>query len=133
MLSKRDREIRDLIPSFRIRRYETAEDLTQAAYGGETSMYNGPFLWPRDRLLQRLKKMGFWGLVRHQPGPPTLHWWHDGKRPYRTLLTFFAHELGHIVDEDADREVRADQYAAVAIKAHNLARYHARKSGRVGR
>lgn len=47
-------------------------------------------------MVETFKKEGFWGYSNAKT--ETIHYWTDGRRSFRTLLAFFGHEMGHLVE-----------------------------------
>lgn len=71
----------------------------------------------------QIENVGYWGFAIFDANE--IHYWAKNNVPKRDLIFFFAHELGHIVGtadkDDWQEELRADSYAAVALKTLELA------------
>ncbi len=109
--------IEDLVcPFFQIKRREIAFGTLP---GCDTDGNRTEF--PIRQIVDVIKKTGIWG---YTDDIGCIHYWHDNAS-FHSILEFFAHEIAHHTgtpDEDTiAEEMRADEYAKVAVTAYAFA------------
>lgn len=70
-----------------------------------------------------LKSNGFYGFSERKKN--TIHFWFDSKKVSKSdLISFFSHEMGHLVgkkiDDPIEEEKRAFTYSAVSLKTMEI-------------
>jgi hypothetical protein len=73
--------------------------------------------------LKCIKHQRIWGFLDKKK--TTVHYWMDDKAPFEILLTFIAHETGHLnghhYQDDDKEEKKARLYDQVALYAYRVA------------
>ena len=96
-------------------------EIEGATFGGQTAE-GAEVEVSRDQFLNSLRAQGVWGFSDGE----RIHFWTDGKRSMRDMISFFAHELAHLHGMDAEpneaeEERWAEQVARIAVEAWQLA------------
>ena len=76
----------------------------------------------QEQVLDGMREQGIWGFITEDK---RIHFWADEKCSVEVLVRFFAHEVGHHTgtpeEDPLKEELRAEQFASVAISALQLA------------
>ena len=100
------------------------EKLSGSNYGIGTMDANGKIHdITEDEMIDAVTREGLWGFTDTNTGK--IYYWADKKSDKRKLIQFFAHEIGHNVGRRyksvVREELRADEYANVALLAFDMA------------
>lgn len=114
---KRYRTVEDLIcPYLRIRRKEIAAGTIRGwDSDGNTTEFS------IREIVDVIRETGIWGYTDNFG---CIHYWHE-KATFPSILEFFAHEIAHNTgkpcEDKTEEELRADEYAKVAVQAYDFA------------
>jgi hypothetical protein len=142
----------------RVKRHKTATSIVREFLGPQLAVVPEELVWvpahpsypddggfSYDQMLKAVRKQRHWAFVRvsnDKKATAVIHFYAAADVPLSDVAWMLGHELGHIsgeiLDDEAEEEVRADRYGAVAAEVLKLITAQGRRrprstSGRAGR